>query len=165
MEHWNLLKFPLLCSLSYIASHLCSYHHTLTALFVGLQNIKFLKKLSTYFGISGQPALTALQFFLSTMSSNKEDKNSFTSKLSLQLTTYSLVKTGKGLKKTLALKKDTGVKTKQTKFTFTTQDDNYLLFQNDILSKYRFHTHFKSTSRHFFPVKIYIPPKKYNISS
>ncbi|KAE9391429.1 hypothetical protein BT96DRAFT_945366 [Gymnopus androsaceus JB14] len=99
------------------------------------------------------------------MTSNGEDDDSFTSTLSLQLVTYSAVKTGKGLKKRLVLKKDVRVKTKLIEFTFTMQDDNYLLFQNDILRKYGFHTCYKSTSKHFFPVKIHIPPKNYDSCS
>lgn len=81
--------------------------------------------------------------------------------LSLQLTTYSLVKSGKGVKKTLVLKKDVGVKTKQIEFTFIAKEDNYLEFQNAILHAYGFQMRFKANSKHFFLMKIHIPPKKY----
>lgn len=40
--------------------------------------------------------------------------------------------------------------------------DNYLEFLNDILKKYGLQTQYKATSKHSFPVKIHIPPEKYN---
>ena len=86
----------------------------------------------------------------------------FEANLSLQLTLYTAVTTGKGPKKTIA-KKDAQLKTKTLIFTFMKDEDSYVDLLNQILGKFTLDKKYKATSCNLFPIKVHIPPQKYSV--
>jgi len=80
--------------------------------------------------------------------------------LTIALTTYTLTK-GKAKKAVSVLKKDTGpAKTKSTQFSFTPDEENYVLLMNTILDVFKMNDQFKATMDKLFCMKIAVPPKK-----
>ncbi|KAJ3752016.1 hypothetical protein EV360DRAFT_89156 [Lentinula raphanica] len=96
------------------------------------------------------------------MSSTEEEESeqaSFEASVNLQLTTYTTVVTGKGIKRKTVTKKDKP-KNKALQFRFSKSEANYIQLLNCILEKLKLNEIYKVSENCVFPLKIHVPPQK-----